>query len=218
MKRNTLTAAIVIALLSVLYLPFEMQMLADRVKETEPQKLEVTKREEVNPIIVKPEPVKSAQPAKPNKGEVASASIDPVEQNLYEHMVEQDVPESNAREYAKLIVEFSDKYDVDPYIILAMIKVETGNTFNPNRVGKDNDVGLMQVRPATQEYMGIKGNRKNPRVNIEIGCKYLAYNQKRFGHDLGIVAYNQGEGNVSRGTYNTKYLTKVKKALATIAR
>ncbi|ALA07206.1 putative transglycosylase [Brevibacillus phage SecTim467] len=144
--------------------------------------------------------------------------IPAIEQNIANHLVKHKVAKGTAKEWASFILKYSEAYGVDPYTILAMIQVETGRTFNPNLVGRANDVGLLQVRPKTQEYMGIKGDRKNPRVSIEIGCKYLAYNQKRFGKDLGIVAYNQGEGNVSRGTYNTRYLTLVKKALATIDR
>ncbi|MFF2889484.1 lytic transglycosylase domain-containing protein [Paenibacillus sp. NPDC057967] len=146
-----------------------------------------------------------------------------VEQNLIDHMLKQKdskgnqkVSEKNAKEWAKLIIGYCESYKVDPYTILAMMQVESN--FSPNLVGRANDVGLLQVRPTAQKSTGIKGDRKNPSVNIEIAVKYLAYNQERFGEDLGIVAYNQGEGNVAKGTYNTKYLTKVNKALETISR
>ncbi|WP_435874145.1 lytic transglycosylase domain-containing protein [Paenibacillus vandeheii] len=86
------------------------------------------------------------------------------------------------------MAKHSKTYEFSPYTILAMIQVETSSTFNSNLVGTHGDTGLLQVLPATQRYMKIKGSLKNPSVNIEIGAKYLAYTQKRFGNDLGIVA------------------------------
>jgi hypothetical protein len=144
------------------------------------------------------------------------AKVNTVEQNLIDHMIGQKVTKTNAERWASLIVGHCKTYGVDPYTILAMIQVES--EYDPNEVGSSRDTGLLQVLPSTQRYMKIRGDLFNPSINIEIGTKYLAYNQKRFGYDLGIVAYNQGEGNVSRGTYNIKYLTQVKKVLNTIGR
>lgn len=204
------------------------------LKVNEPLLTEVTKKEEKSPTIVKaepvvvtpkptpkPEPKPAPKPApKPvtKPAPVAEKKVSSVEQNIVDHLIEYKVSKANASKFAALIVKHSKTYGVNPYTILAMIQVETGATFNPNLVGTHGDTGLLQVLPATQKYMKIKGNLKDPSVNIEIGAKYLAYTQKRFGDELGIVAYNQGEGNVKRGTYNTKYLTRVNKALATIDR
>jgi soluble lytic murein transglycosylase-like protein len=212
MKQNILIAAASFLALSLISLAFEMHM----VKVQKLQILKVTKREEVNTILVNPGPVKPTLPARTNESQMASASVNSVEQNLYDHMVKQAVPESTARKYAQLIIRHTDRYGVDPYTILAMIQIES--RFNADIVGKADDVGLLQIRPTAQKATGIKGDRSDPEVNIEIGVKYLAYNQKRFGRELGIVAYNQGEGKVARGTYNTKYLTKVENISAEIYR
>ncbi len=139
-----------------------------------------------------------------------------VEANLIKHMTSRGVPVSTAKTYASIIKSKADKYKVSPYTITAMIQVESN--YKPNLVGTHNDTGLMQILPATQRYMKVSGSLFNPDTNIEVGAKYLAYCQKSFGEELGIVAYNQGEGNVKRGTYNTKYLTKVKSVLSTIKR
>lgn len=156
--------------------------------------------------------------SKPSSEPTQAKTTSKVEQNIKSHLQKYKVSQSDSEKYAALIVKHSESYGVDPYTILAMMQVETGETFNPNLVGRNNDVGLLQIRPTAQRATGTKGDRRDPSVNIEIGAKYLAYNQKRFGDELGIVAYNQGEGNVKRGTYNTKYLTRVNKALATISR
>lgn len=139
-----------------------------------------------------------------------------VQKNIMNHLLKYKVSKSDSTKFATLIVQNSKTYGVDPYTVLAIIQVETGATFDPNLVSTHGSIGLLQVLPSTQKYMNISGNLKKPSINIKIGTKYLAYTQKRFGDELGIVAYNQGEGNVKRGTYNTKYLTKVNKALAKI--
>lgn len=166
----------------------------------------------------KPATKNESKPKSKPSSEPTPAKTATVEQNIKSHLQKYKVSQSDSEKYAELIVKHSESYGVNSYTILAMMQVETGETFNPNLVGRNNDVGLLQIRPTAQRATGTKGDRKNPSVNIEIGAKYLAYNQKRFGDELGIVAYNQGEGNVKRGTYNTKYLTRVNKALATISR
>ncbi|QDX93972.1 lytic transglycosylase domain-containing protein [Brevibacillus laterosporus] len=137
-----------------------------------------------------------------------------VEQIIIQHMLSRNIATTDAINISNHILTFSGKYNVDPYIILAMIELESH--YQPKAIGKHGDTGLMQILPATQRYMGITGDLTNPEVNIHVGCKYLAYTQNRFGSDLGIVAYNQGEGNIVRGTYKTNYLTKVKKIWLTI--
>jgi soluble lytic murein transglycosylase-like protein len=195
------------------------------LKAQEPLPTWGNEKEKFNPtIIVKPTApvvVLAAATPKPQPKPEPPApvkKVNTIEQNLVNHMLSKDVSKDNAEKFASLIMEHTATYDVNPYTILAMMEVETGATYNPKLVGRDNDTGLLQILPPTQRYMKIDGSLFNPSVNIEIGAKYLAYNQKRFGEEKGIVAYNQGEGNVSRGTYNTKYLTRVNKVLATIDR
>ncbi|MHA7967024.1 transglycosylase SLT domain-containing protein [Paenibacillus sp. CAU 1782] len=159
-----------------------------------------------------PAPIESSVPADDNQSD--QNKIGKVEQDLIDHMLSKGVAEKNAALYASLIVKHCETYDVDPYTVLAMIQVES--YFSPDSVGKNNDVGLMQIRPSAQKATGIKGDRREPSVNIEIGVSYLAYNQDRFGEELGIIAYNQGEGNVSRGTYRSTYFQKVSTVLKTI--
>ncbi|MWV43061.1 transglycosylase SLT domain-containing protein [Paenibacillus sp. HJL G12] len=141
-----------------------------------------------------------------------------VEKKLVRHMISKHVPQKNAERFASEIMKYCNMYKIDPYTILAMIEVETGATYNPNLVGRNHEEGLLQILPSTQKFMNMKGNLFNTSVNIEIGVKYLAYCQKKFGIELGIIAYNQGEGNVKRGTYNTNYLAKVNKVLSKINR
>lgn len=186
-------------------MPTIKEPLSFEVKEEKTNVPKIVNQVQTTQVVAIPVPVKPIL-----------KKISTVEQNLIDHMIGQKVTKANAKRWASLIVGYCKTYGVDPYTILAMIQVES--EYDPNEVGSSRDTGLMQILPATQRYMKINGDLFNPSINIEIGTKYLGYNQKHFGHDLGIVAYNQGEGNVSRGTYNTKYLTQVKKVLNTIDR
>jgi len=130
---------------------------------------------------------------------------------LVAHMVKHDLPEKTAKRYAGYIMQASDEYMVNPFLILSIIHVETGGTFRyKNRPNSHGAIGLMQILERNAGWMGVEASDLyDPRTNIMLGTKYLKYLQDRFGHDLGIVAYNQGEGNVARGTYRTWYFDKV---------
>ncbi|MDN9009076.1 lytic transglycosylase domain-containing protein [Brevibacillus laterosporus] len=149
---------------------------------------------------------------------VTAASIFTQQQQMQEtiihHMTSKNISITEATKLSNYILTFSEKYKVDPFLIVAIIEVES--YYHPNLIGKHKDTGLMQILPSTQKYMGIKGELTDPEVNIQVGCKYLAYTQSRFGPELGIIAYNQGEGNIVRGTFKTHYLIKVKKVWSAI--
>ena len=65
-----------------------------------------------------------------------------------------------ARGLAQLIKKECKKYNINPYLILAIIKVESG--FNPTAVSSRGAVGLMQIMPDTAIYLA---NKKG--INIE---------------------------------------------------
>lgn len=108
--------------------------------------------------------------------------------------------------YEEQIVMYSDKYDVDPYLVAAVIKVES--RFLPQVVSHQGAVGLMQIMPTTADWaaktMGIKdfsiGDLKNADTNINIGTWYLSMLLREFGGDttLALAAYNGGMGNVEK--------------------
>jgi len=103
------------------------------------------------------------------------------------------------------IVAASQKYQVDPYLILAVIRSESG--FKTDRVSKKGAVGLMQIMPDTAEWIvsqaGLRPKNDHylydPVMNIEIGTWYLNFLLTRYEGDLikVIAAYNAGPGKVS---------------------
>lgn len=93
---------------------------------------------------------------------------------------------------------------LSPSLVFAVIATESG--FDETAVSSKGAVGLMQVTPATAEYVRsltgedfVESDLTNGEYNIELGCAYLAYLLKSFSDETdAIAAYNAGEGNVRR--------------------
>lgn len=99
----------------------------------------------------------------------------------------------------------SSRYGVDPDLVAAVIKCESG--WNASAVSSAGAVGLMQVMPETAQSLVEMGlvdggawdpaNLTDPATNIEFGCAYLGYLQSRLSSTEEIVAaYNAGIGTV----------------------
>ena len=99
--------------------------------------------------------------------------------------------------FGELIWEKSQKYDVDPALVAAVIEQES--RFRPQAKAQVGARGLMQLMPRTGRWMGAR-NLYDPEQNVDAGVKYIAYLNKRFNGDMKkiVAAYNGGEGNVMR--------------------
>ena len=99
--------------------------------------------------------------------------------------------------FGELIWEKSQKYDVDPALVAAVIEQES--RFKPRAKSHVGAKGLMQLMPRTGRWMGAR-DLYNPEQNVDAGVKYIAYLNKRFKGDTKkiVAAYNGGEGNVMR--------------------
>jgi len=89
------------------------------------------------------------------------------------------------------------KYNVDPNLVHAVVKVESNyNQFAVSHAGAE---GLMQLIPSTARRLGVS-NSFDARQNIEAGVRYLKYLQTLYGNNmrLALAAYNAGEGAVTR--------------------
>lgn len=102
-----------------------------------------------------------------------------------------------------IIKEEAAKNNIDPYLVLAVIKTESG--FNKNVTSPKQAKGLMQIMDSTAEdinqelSLNIDGdNIYDENVNISLGCKYLSSLIKKYNGNyyLAIIAYNAGMGNV----------------------
>ncbi|WP_373898957.1 lytic transglycosylase domain-containing protein [Haloimpatiens sp. FM7315] len=121
--------------------------------------------------------------------------------------------------YNSYIEMYSDKYKVDPYLVLAIIKAESN--FDENAKSHRNAIGLMQLTPETAEWISIKLKMKDfsedilykPEINISMGSWYVNDLKKEFKNnlDLMLAAYNAGRGNVGKWLKDSNYSDDGKK-------
>ena len=108
--------------------------------------------------------------------------------------------------YADEIQMYAGKYDLDPFLIAAVIHCESANI--PDAVSRSGAIGLMQVMPQTGEWIAEKLDMENfsehrlnePAVNIEMGCWDLSFLYDRYDGNLTnmLAAYNAGHGNADK--------------------
>lgn len=95
-----------------------------------------------------------------------------------------------------LIREASERFDLDPDLIRAVIEVESD--FRPAARSRVGALGLMQLMPDTAKSLGVR-NRLDPRENILGGARYLRRLIDRFSRlSLALAAYNAGPGTVEK--------------------
>jgi len=114
-------------------------------------------------------------------------------------------------EMSRHIVGLSRYYDLDPLLVLAIIKVES--QFKPDARSYAGAVGLMQVMPIVMREVGdeISVRKKeelyDPYKNLHLGIHYLTFLLQKYENDLqnALVAYNLGpsalDARLSRKNY-----------------
>jgi soluble lytic murein transglycosylase len=114
--------------------------------------------------------------------------------------------------YWDSVVDISQKYDVDPLLIISIIREES--KFNPGAKSVAGALGLMQLIPQTAFWLeknlqlGIKNTSQicDIKNNISLGAYYLSILNKEFGdYAYVIAAYNAGEERVRKWYQKGKY-------------
>ena len=110
------------------------------------------------------------------------------------------------RYYANTVEKYAKLYNVDTFLIAAMILEES--RYNAEAVSWAGAIGLMQIMPATGKELAqqLKIRRfrtsmlKQPNVNIQMGTKYIGYLNSLFNGNAMLVtgAYNGGPGRMKR--------------------
>lgn len=108
--------------------------------------------------------------------------------------------------YKNFIVQYSNENDLDPYLVAALINVES--KYDKNAISQKEARGLMQIGPQTGKWASEVLNIENysdellydPETNIKIGTWYIKTLYKEFNGNLDLVlaAYNAGSGNVNK--------------------
>ncbi|MBN1832897.1 MAG: lytic transglycosylase domain-containing protein [Deltaproteobacteria bacterium] len=100
-------------------------------------------------------------------------------------------PAQYIKEYEGIIKQATQRFDVDPSLVKAVIKAESD--FDHKAVSRKGAQGLMQLMPETADDMEVS-DPFNPEENIYGGIRYLSLLLKRFKQDktLAIAAYNAG--------------------------
>lgn len=103
-------------------------------------------------------------------------------------------------------------YDIDKYLILAMIKAESN--FDTNAVSSKKAIGLMQLTLDTANWCAKKLNMDevsesdlhNPELNIKLGIYYYNYLLERYNDtNTAFAAYNAGMGKIDIWLNDEKY-------------
>lgn len=119
-------------------------------------------------------------------------------------------------DYAGLIRRYAGDYALDPYLVAAMIHVESGN--RPAVVSPAGAMGLMQVMPDTGAWIAHKledteeadfdpAALLEPETSIRYGCWYLRFLLDRFAGNVryAVIAYNAGHGNLEKWLENDAF-------------
>jgi soluble lytic murein transglycosylase len=106
--------------------------------------------------------------------------------------------------YEEGIGRVAERYDLDPYLVAAVVNTESG--YDPAAVSSAGAVGLMQLMPATADWVTGLGtwqgddspDLNDPDDNLELGACYLSYLTETFDGVVRVVlaAYNAGQGVV----------------------
>ena len=112
--------------------------------------------------------------------------------------------------YQETIEKYSSEYNIDEYLMMAIINSES--SFNKNAVSSAGAKGLMQLTDSTaQSIAKSMGNKSftvedlyDPETNIKMGAWYLNNLKQEFSStELVLAAYNAGRGNVAKWLGNS---------------
>lgn len=124
-------------------------------------------------------------------------------------VLREKMPHSKASHIKRLAIRFHElcvQHRFDPAFILAVIEIESA--FNPKAVSHMGARGLMQVMPATAEYVADRHGLRflhhdelfDPFTNLRLGILYLVELRGRFDSVVPhfLAAYNAGPGTVEK--------------------
>lgn len=140
--------------------------------------------------VLRPSDLAAAASPQPRQFEIFPAAVSAERQRRFLH----DVP------YGRAMSAAAERHRVDALLVAAIVEAESG--FDPGRISPRGAVGLMQVLPSTAGDLGAPAAKAllDPRVNLDVGSRYLGQLIEDFSGDLtlAVAAYNAGPGAVER--------------------
>ena len=106
--------------------------------------------------------------------------------------------------YSTIIDKYSQKLELDPYLIAAIIYEES--RFKKDSRSGAGALGLMQIMPETAKWISSKskmdindGKLFEPKENIALGTWYFSWLLNKYQSEtLALAAYNGGDKNIDK--------------------
>ena len=185
----------------VLFTTFVLVMIVNQACQLRPAKTELVDQDAVR--------IKHAQELLKTdykKSDLKSFEGDYKMAGYVQRYIDSENPDLNSNDLTETLLKISKKHGYDPIFLLAVIKTES--RFNPNAIGSAGEIGLMQIKPVTAEWICKKhklkwlgaAKLKNPQYNILVGAHYFEYLKKTLKSQSVryINAYNMGINNLQR--------------------
>jgi soluble lytic murein transglycosylase-like protein len=144
------------------------------------------------------------EPQEVAKGEIALPKVVGYVEARHEHyMNELAATYGIPREWLDIISRESDRNDLDPFLVLSVMRVESN--FDYMAVSHMSARGLMQIMPRTGGFIASRLGEKykvrnlfDVETNIRYGCWYLRHllNLYDGNLELALSAYNAGPGRI----------------------
>ena len=115
-------------------------------------------------------------------------------------------------DYIDIIEKECEKYNIDKYVILSIIKAESD--FDSDAVSSKKATGLMQLTLDTANWCAkildidevSENDLHNPELNIKLGIYYYNYLFERYNDtNTALAAYNAGSRNVDLWLSDERY-------------
>jgi soluble lytic murein transglycosylase-like protein len=150
-------------------------------------------------------PEEAAQASRPTKAPRAAAAVDANGLTTFLARQTSGLSAAEIQRLARTIEEQAEAHRIDPSLVLAVIRVESG--FDAFAVSPAGAVGLMQILPSTGEALARRNGLPwrgvrtlfDPVANVKLGVAYLRELRDRFEHlPTALAAYNWGPGRIGR--------------------
>jgi len=153
-------------------------------------------------VIAEGELVSQVVPAKPTRiRDIGAVRKEDAVGRLADYIRDEstDLQEDQARSISEILIDESDRYNVDYRLVLALVKVESN--FKCGAISKKGARGLLQIKPYFAKYVaedtgvGWQGHKTldEPEKNIKIGIHILSNLIEDFQSiHMAIHAYHVG--------------------------